>query len=349
MPRDVHLVGSVPWRSARRGVRDGQRGARAAAQAHPRRRDRRARATGSSGSSRCSPTARRWRSRTRCSALHADGDAAHPLPAQARPFGRGRDASTTCSTPTSPSARIATSRGSSARERSRPHCRFQIDLVPAHSVIWLFLQDDLHAPLDPIYNAALKREIDKIAARAAARSDRDPVRRRVGGVRAARAQRRDRATAAARPRRRQTFSAHPDRSRQPRAARHRAAVPFLLRRFQPPARGRADRHGRHGGDGEPADATASTRPIELIHMPVPRDRSDDAYFAPLKALEAQARDRALPRPRASHRRRRRHAQAPGGGGEGTCRISRSRPNAASAAAGRRPFRNCLRIHAEVAG
>ena len=45
-----------------------------------------------------------------------------------------------------------------------PHVRFQIDLVPAHSVIWLFLQDDLHQPLDPVYNEALKREIDKIAA-----------------------------------------------------------------------------------------------------------------------------------------------------------------------------------------
>lgn len=43
--------------------------------------------------------------------------------------------------------------------------RFQIDLVPAHSVIWLFLQDDLHQPLDPLFNEALKREIDKIAAR----------------------------------------------------------------------------------------------------------------------------------------------------------------------------------------
>src|SRR6476646_7032725 len=42
--------------------------------------------------------------------------------------------------------------------------RFQIDLVPAHSVIWLFLQDDLHQPLDPVYNQALKGEIDKIAA-----------------------------------------------------------------------------------------------------------------------------------------------------------------------------------------
>jgi len=26
------------------------------------------------------------------------------------------------------------------------------------------------------------------------------------------------------------------------------------------------------------------RPIQLIHMPVPRDRNDDAYFAPLKRL-----------------------------------------------------------------
>jgi methionine synthase II (cobalamin-independent) len=28
-----------------------------------------------------------------------------------------------------------------------------------------------------------------------------------------------------------------------------------------------------------------TRPINLIHMPVPRYRSDDAYFAPLKKLQ----------------------------------------------------------------
>lgn len=35
--------------------------------------------------------------------------------------------------------------------------RFQVDLVPAHSVIWLFLTDALHAPIDPIYNTALKR------------------------------------------------------------------------------------------------------------------------------------------------------------------------------------------------
>ena len=31
-------------------------------------------------------------------------------------------------------------------------------------------------------------------------------------------------------------------------------------------------------------ATDIERPIQLIHMPVPRDRSDDAYFAPLSRL-----------------------------------------------------------------
>src|SRR5665213_635286 len=34
--------------------------------------------------------------------------------------------------------------------------KFQVDLVPAHSVIWLFLVDSLHAAIDPIYNDALK-------------------------------------------------------------------------------------------------------------------------------------------------------------------------------------------------
>jgi hypothetical protein len=33
---------------------------------------------------------------------------------------------------------------------------------------------------------------------------------------------------------------------------------------------------------------AIARPIHLIHMPVPHDRSDDAYFAPLAGLELKA-------------------------------------------------------------
>lgn len=51
-----------------------------------------------------------------------------------------------------------------AEGRIAPGTKFQVDLVPAHSVIWLFLVDALHAPLDPVYNEAVKREIDKVAA-----------------------------------------------------------------------------------------------------------------------------------------------------------------------------------------
>ena len=36
--------------------------------------------------------------------------------------------------------------------------------MPAHSVIWLFVDEDLREAIDPVYNAAVKREIDKLAA-----------------------------------------------------------------------------------------------------------------------------------------------------------------------------------------
>ena len=71
---------------------------------------------------------------------------------------------------------------------------------------------------------------------------------------------------------------------------------------------------------QPAVRAASTRPIQLIHMPVPRDRSDDAYFAPAEAAQAQAGDAAVPRARALHRRRRRHAPAPRPRRKNLCRI-----------------------------
>src|SRR5262245_37854807 len=45
-----------------------------------------------------------------------------------------------------------------------PGTRFQVDLVPAHSVLWLFLTEELTTAVDPIYNAAVRREIDKIVA-----------------------------------------------------------------------------------------------------------------------------------------------------------------------------------------
>lgn len=163
-----------------------------------------------------------------------------------------------------------------------PHVRFQIDLVPAHSVIWLFLQDDLHQPLDPVFNAALKREIDKIAA--ALPHDQIAIQFDVASAVFARLQRnepnaygKDRAEMLA------TFSRI-----LTELAEHVPSDIELLFHF-------CYGDSNHKHVIEPADmgdmvAVANRlsadikRPIQLIHMPVPRDRDDDAYFAPLARL-----------------------------------------------------------------
>jgi hypothetical protein len=160
--------------------------------------------------------------------------------------------------------------------------RFQIDLVPAHSVIWLFLQDDLHQPLDPVYNDALKREIDKIAA--ALPHDQIAIQFDVASAVFARLQR-----------------------NEPNAyGKNRAE---MLARFSRILTDLADHvpadielmfHFCYGDSNhkhviEPTDmgdmvdvanrlCAGTRRTIQLIHMPVPRDRSDDAYFAPLAGL-----------------------------------------------------------------
>ncbi len=68
---------------------------------------------------------------------------------------------------------------------------FQIDLVPAHSVIWLYVQEDLQRAVDTLFNDAVLREIDKIAAAIAARSNRQSssILRRRSFARLERAQR----------------------------------------------------------------------------------------------------------------------------------------------------------------
>src|SRR5918993_3919925 len=45
-----------------------------------------------------------------------------------------------------------------------PLCKFQVDLVPAHSIIWLYVEEALQPAIDPILNDAVLAEIDKIAA-----------------------------------------------------------------------------------------------------------------------------------------------------------------------------------------
>ena len=75
-------------------------------------------------------------------------------------------------------------------------------------------------------------------------------------------------------------------------------------------------------------------------MPVPRNRTDDAYFEPLRSLKLRPETELClglvhytdgidgTKQRARHR------------AKSMCRLSRSEPNAVSAGAIRRPYRSC---------
>ena len=162
------------------------------------------------------------------------------------------------------------------------HCKFQVDLVPAHSVIWLYVQEHLHAVIDPIFNDAVLREIDKISA--AIPHGELAIQLDVASAVFARLERNQAssygATKAEMQERFSTILA--------RLANHVPADVDLLFHF---CYGDAG----HKHVVEPTDmgdmvdlanrlGERVTRPIALIHMPVPRDRSDDAYFAPLARL-----------------------------------------------------------------
>ncbi|MGA7487771.1 MAG: hypothetical protein WBW74_12655 [Xanthobacteraceae bacterium] len=162
-------------------------------------------------------------------------------------------------------------------------CRFQVDLVPAHSVLWLFLQDDLHRATDPLYNDAVRREIDKLAS--AIPHDQLAIQFDVASAVFARLQRnepspygRDRAEML------ETFG-----TILVELADHVPADSELLFHFC-----YGDSNHRHVVEpvdmGDMVDlanhlARGIARSIELIHMPVPRERCDDAYFDPLRRLE----------------------------------------------------------------
>jgi methionine synthase II (cobalamin-independent) len=170
------------------------------------------------------------------------------------------------------------------RQRTIPaHCRFQVDLVPAHSVIWLFLQEDLHQAVDPIFNAALRREIDKLAA--AIPHDQLAIQFDVASAVFARVQRNE-------P---NAYGRNKDEMLASFAkiliglGEHVPADIELLFHFC-----YGDSNHRHVV--EPVDmgdmvelanrlSRGIKRSIELFHMPVPRDRSDDGYFEPLRRLK----------------------------------------------------------------
>jgi hypothetical protein len=164
-----------------------------------------------------------------------------------------------------------------------PHCRFQVDLVPAHSVIWLFLQDDLHRELDPAYNDAVRREIDKLAR--AIPHDQLAIQFDVASAVFARLQRNEpNAYGRNKEEMLETFG----RILVDLAHRVPADIELMFHFCY------GDSNHRHvvepGDMGDMVDlanylARGIARPIELIHMPVPRDRFDDAYFEPLRRLE----------------------------------------------------------------
>jgi len=161
--------------------------------------------------------------------------------------------------------------------------KFQVDLVPAHSVIWLFLVDKLHSAIDPIYNDALKREIDKIGT--AIPHDELAIQFDVASAVFARLERNE-ASSYGRTK-----------------AEMQETFANILVELGNRVPGDVDLlyHLCYGDSGhkhvvEPTDtndmvefanrlAQRIARPVQLVHMPVPRNRSDDAYFAPLQRLK----------------------------------------------------------------
>jgi hypothetical protein len=170
-----------------------------------------------------------------------------------------------------------------AEGKIAPEVKFQVDLVPAHSVIWLFVEEDLHAAVDPIYNAAVKREIDRLSA--AIPHGELAIQLDVASAVFARLERGD-------------------------VSNYGSSKEEMFRTFAGILLALGNRipgdiellyHFCYGDAGhrhvvEPTDmgdmvelanrlAAGATRNIDLVHMPVPRDRFDDAYFEPLKRLK----------------------------------------------------------------
>lgn len=163
--------------------------------------------------------------------------------------------------------------------------KFQVDLVPAHSVIWLFVQDDLHQAVDKLFNDALLREIDKVAA--AIPHDQLAIQFDIASAVFARLERNEPTSyGKSKAEMQQTF----------------AEIVVRLANRVPPTIDLLF-HFCYGDAGhkhviEPTDmgdmvefanrlSSQVTRPIHMIHMPVPRNRADDAYFEPLKRLKLQ--------------------------------------------------------------
>lgn len=160
--------------------------------------------------------------------------------------------------------------------------RFQVDLVPAHSVIWLFVAEELQADVDPLYNDALAREIDRLAQRIPHRDL--AIQFDVASAVFARLQR---GQASPYGRTKDEMQAHFLAILSRLADRVPGDIELLFHFCY------GDANHRHVVEptdmGDMVDlanrlSQEVARPIQLIHMPVPRNRADEAYFAPLTRL-----------------------------------------------------------------
>lgn len=161
--------------------------------------------------------------------------------------------------------------------------KFQVDLVPAHSVIWLFLVDALHAPIDPLYNDAVKREVDKIATTIP--HDELAIQFDVASAVFARLERNEPSSYGRSKAEMQEAFANIVVDLGNRVPRDVDLLYHLCY---------GDSNHRHvieptdmGDMVEFANRVSRqiARPIQLIHMPIPRNRADDAYFEPLRRLK----------------------------------------------------------------
>ncbi|MFN3891785.1 MAG: hypothetical protein ACK4MV_15420 [Beijerinckiaceae bacterium] len=160
--------------------------------------------------------------------------------------------------------------------------RFQIDLVPAHSVLWLFVREDQQALLDEAYNLAVANEMRRIFDTLP--HDEIAIQFDIASAVFARLERGE--------------PTHYGRTKAEMTERFAGIVARLADRVQ------ADipllfhfcyGDANHKHAIEPTDmgdmvAMANalfariSRKVNLVHMPVPRDRSDEAYFKPLLQL-----------------------------------------------------------------
>ena len=164
----------------------------------------------------------------------------------------------------------------------RPGTRFQVTFAPAHSAARSHVVDELLPEVEPIYNDAIGREIGRISAEIPHEDL---------------ALQFDAASAVFATLQRGDFGAH-GRTKEEAASHFTEVLAGLGNRV--PAGVDLLYHFCYGDNNhhhsvEPIDtgdmvdmanrlAQAVRRPIQLMHMPVPRDRSDEAYFAPLEKL-----------------------------------------------------------------